>query len=277
MGAGRVRGAPTAERVLVGRCGGGGGRCWKRRPWGLRGEGPGKWPPIPHPPPFSMARSSGSREMMGKYLESTMVLGFIFDNVANVTMRPRGTVPFMYFFACTDPLHLVSRHLHLLWARCGQTRKGGEAPNFAICAHTYACGSLSRRPSARRARLPRRVPDACPPPQRLSLPPTPSPPVPRTPRPRRLRHPLPPPASPRAWVAVHLSFPFSPSASAVCSALPDVPTMGGNPLDKAAHALHAVAHPGRAAKRKMTQASPAPVRKAVNLKRAVQHLKQALK
>lgn len=53
--------------------------------------------------------------------------------------------------------------------------------------------------------------------------------------------------------------------------------MGGNPLDKAAHALHAVAHPGRAVKRKMTQASPEPVRKAVNIKRAVKHLKQALK
>jgi len=50
----------------------------------------------------------------------------------------------------------------------------------------------------------------------------------------------------------------------------------GNPLDKAAHTLHAAAHPGRALKRKMTNASPAPVRKAVNLKRAVQHLKRAL-
>lgn len=53
--------------------------------------------------------------------------------------------------------------------------------------------------------------------------------------------------------------------------------MGGNPLDKAAHVLLSVAHPGRAAKRKMTQASPEPVRKAVHLKRAVQNLKRALK
>lgn len=54
-------------------------------------------------------------------------------------------------------------------------------------------------------------------------------------------------------------------------------TMGGNPIDKAAHTLFTLAHPGRAAKIKMTQASPSPVRKAVHIKRAVQHLKQVLK